>query len=89
MISEVGKWMDRVHGDVTFHLSQVLTGHCAFNYYLKRLNIVGSDTCAQSGVTPDDAEHAICICDAWHSWIGDAYGDIEVQELMSDNFIEQ
>lgn len=59
--------MNRAHGDITFYLSKVLSGHGAFNYYLHRINIVSSDTCAQCGVTPDDAEHMIFICDALHN----------------------
>lgn len=76
MISDVGKWMNGAYGDVTFHLSQVLSGHGAFNYYLHRFNIVGSDTCAQCSVTPDDAKYAIFINDNWHKLRRDTCGEI-------------
>jgi len=89
LIRDVGKWHRRNHGDVSFHLSQVLTGHGCFNEYLLRFGKVNNDECAQCGSAPDSVEHAIFQCDAWHQWRVEACVYLEIDELSPDNMIDR
>ncbi|KAH8406432.1 hypothetical protein KR222_000969 [Zaprionus bogoriensis] len=42
---EVESWILRKHGQVTYYLTQVLSGHGCFRAYLKRFAIEDSDGC--------------------------------------------
>ncbi|CAI6367559.1 unnamed protein product [Macrosiphum euphorbiae] len=88
LIRDVGKWYNRNHGDVSFHLSQVLSGHGCFNEYLLRIGKVNTDECSQCGSAPDSPEHAIFQCDAWHHWRVEVCVYLEIEELSPDNLIE-
>jgi len=57
IIGDIGKWVSRKFGEVTFHTTQVLTGHGCFAAYLRRFHLQESDRCALCGYAPDDAEH--------------------------------
>lgn len=62
------EWMFRKHGNVSFHLTQILTGHGVFYSYLRRLNRVTTDRCphCMTGAI-DTMEHTLTICIAWAS----------------------
>lgn len=68
LIGEIRSWFNRRHGKVSFHTSQMLTGHGCFNYYLHRFGKSTVDKCSQCGARPDDANHAIFQCDSWFRW---------------------
>uniref|UniRef100_A0A2S2NYY3 Reverse transcriptase domain-containing protein n=1 Tax=Schizaphis graminum TaxID=13262 RepID=A0A2S2NYY3_SCHGA len=65
LIRDVAAWYRRKHGEVSYHLSQVLTGHGCFGKYQNKFCNLESDACAQCGETPDSPEHAVFKCDAW------------------------
>lgn len=87
LIGQLDKWLSRSHGDVTFHITQVLTGHGCFGSYLHRFHLQDTDICAQCGHTPDDVEHGVFKCDAWENWRRQACGEIGVPEIRPDNLI--
>jgi hypothetical protein len=87
LIGDVGKWHKRKHGEMTFHMTQVLTGHGCFNAYLKRFGKSETDACAQCGASPDDAEHAVFRCDAWQRWRIEACVYLGVENLTPENVI--
>jgi len=68
LIRELLPWLNRKHGEVSFHLSQVLTGHGCFGEYLHRFGKTENDRCALCGAAPDRAEHAVFQCDAGTWW---------------------
>lgn len=68
LIGDIGRWASRKFGEMTFNLTQVLTGHGCFGYYLHRFKLQDEDTCAQCSSTPDTSEHAFFRCDAWENW---------------------
>ena len=45
VIPDVEKWIGRRHGFVTYHLTQVLTGHGCFRSYLHRIRVYHSALC--------------------------------------------
>jgi len=85
IISDVFAWYQRKHGEVSYHLAQVLTGHGCFGTYLHKYCNLATDACAQCGTTPDTPEHAVFQCDAWHKWRTEACVYLEVDNLTPEN----
>jgi hypothetical protein len=46
LIQDLDAWLSRKTEQVTYHLTQVLSGHGCFGSYLKRFNLLDSDACA-------------------------------------------
>jgi len=67
LIPKVDPWHNRKFGEVNYRLTQALSGHGCFPYYLHRIGKLDSPTCWYCGHESDDAYHTIFICDAWHS----------------------
>lgn len=59
-------WLDRGHGWMNFHLTQIITGHGCFASYLCRIQKRPVDVCehCDAGVT-DTADHTLSVCSAW------------------------
>lgn len=87
LIGEVRPWFNRRHGEVTFHLSQMLTGHGCFNYYLHRFGKSPTNECSQCDISPDDANHAIFECDAWWRLRREACVYLDIDDLTPDNIV--
>lgn len=62
LIPDVAAWQSRNHGDVTFHLSQVLSGHGFFREYLCRMGFTSSPDCRMCPTIPETVEHAMFEC---------------------------
>jgi hypothetical protein len=66
LIQDLGKWMNRKHGQLNFHLTQVMSGHGCFNEYLFKMGKVASPVCSHcTQGRNDDAQHTLFKCDAW------------------------
>lgn len=65
LISNLNQWCSRPHRDLSFHLTQLLTGHGCFNSYLFEIQKVLSAKCSQCGHYEDDAEHTLFHCPSW------------------------
>lgn len=59
------RWIKRDHGEVSFHLTQLLTNHGCFNAYLAKIRKADTDICRHCEVEPDDARHTIFACSSW------------------------
>lgn len=70
---------------MSYHLSQVLTGHGCLGEYLKRFGKTDNDRCALCGAAPDGAEHAVFQCDAFHQWRVEACVYLDVDQLAPEN----
>ena len=55
LIHDIMKWLGREYGAVNFYLTQFLTGHACFRYYLFKLG----------RHERDDAEHTFFACSRW------------------------
>ncbi|KAI5735310.1 hypothetical protein M8J77_016890 [Diaphorina citri] len=64
LIPNIGPWRERQHGDVSFHMAQILSGHGCFQAYLKRFNKINSDRCMFCEEA-DTAEHTFFSCSKW------------------------
>ncbi|CAI6363639.1 unnamed protein product [Macrosiphum euphorbiae] len=65
LIPDVAIWCSRGFGQVDFHLTQFLSGHGCFGYYLCRFKKVEQPHCVDCNDPLDNAEHAIFKCDRW------------------------
>lgn len=59
------EWTNRRHGRITFHMSQIFTGHGCMNSYLCRIRKVDSPVCAHCFLAEDDAQHTLEFCPEW------------------------
>lgn len=54
------------HGNITFRLTQFLSGHGCFNKFLNRINRAPTSRCAHCTSNLDgDADHTLLSCRAW------------------------
>lgn len=60
------RWIERKHGCLEFHLTQMITGHGVFNTYLERIQKIQSPLClsCNEGLI-DDVDHTIKYCTRW------------------------
>jgi hypothetical protein len=64
LIKHIKPWIERQHGQLTFRMTQCLTGHGVFYAYLKRIGKVTTDQCIYCS-EEDTAEHTIFWCPRW------------------------
>lgn len=60
------EWLERRHGTLEFHMSQILTGHGSFGSYLFKIEKRDPDECPHcEGGLVDSPEHMVQECEAW------------------------
>ena len=59
VIPDVGAWQLRNHGEVTFHLSQVLSGHGFFREYPNKMRFTSSPACPRCPGVVQGVEHVM------------------------------
>lgn len=62
LIPSLTSWVTRKHGEVNFHLTQILTGHGCFRQYLHRFGHSNSPHCPSCEGTAETPEHVLFIC---------------------------
>lgn len=67
LIPKVDPWFNRTFGEVNYRLTQALSGHGCFPYYLHRFGKLDSPSCWYCGHETDDVFHTFFVCDAWHT----------------------
>ncbi|XP_046468061.1 uncharacterized protein [Neodiprion pinetum] len=60
-------WFSAKHGRVTFHLTQIATGHGCFEGFLHKIGRATDPVCKQCGGAVDTAEHTVEACPAWET----------------------
>ena len=65
LIPDIVPWVTRRHGQVSYRLTQILTGHGCFGSYLVRIGKLGNARCPLCEDDVDDAEHALFHCGAY------------------------
>lgn len=58
--------MERNHGELSFHVTQLLTGHGYFYTYLHRIRKVDTPTCPFCEEENDSAEHTLLRYTEWN-----------------------
>lgn len=85
LIPYILPWQERQHGEVSFHMAQILSGHGCFQGYLKRFGKINSDICMFCSEV-DNAEHTLFLCSRW----GTQRAEMEAQigaDLNVDNLV--
>ncbi|KMQ88867.1 reverse transcriptase [Lasius niger] len=60
ILPSLALWLSREHGGITFHATQLLTGHGCFASYLHRIGKVASPVCEHCDYNQEDtAEHTL------------------------------
>nr|AMS38363.1 hypothetical protein [Bactrocera tryoni] len=62
LIPDIHSWIDRRHGDLDFHLTQILSGHGCFRSYLFRFHNDISPNCPTCTEYIEDSEHVLFYC---------------------------
>ncbi|KAL4082641.1 hypothetical protein QTP88_029702 [Uroleucon formosanum] len=90
-IPNLGRWVGRTVPWVplTYHMTQALTGHGCFQWYLHRMGRAESPRCLLCACTSDTAEHTLFVCVRWEmfreelsSRLGHRPTVLDVQELV-------
>lgn len=62
LIPNIMVWLNRSHGEVSYHLTQFLTGHGGYRQYLHRFGHDDSPICPACPEEAEDAEHVFFNC---------------------------
>ncbi|CAB0040764.1 unnamed protein product [Trichogramma brassicae] len=62
LIPNIRSWIERRHGEVDYHLTQLLTGHGYFKHHSQRYDHNASAVCPACPLTVEDAEHVFFNC---------------------------
>ena len=65
LIQDIGEWVERKHGEVNFHMCQILTGHGCFRSYLHKIKRAENSTCSYCREEEDTARHTFYDCSRW------------------------
>jgi len=87
LIKDLSAWLNRKHGTVDFHTTQMLSGHGCFGKYLWRFKKLENPRCIDCGDPTDDAEHVMFRCGRWER---DRRAlEVELEEPIGANNIVQ
>lgn len=81
LIPTIEPWLNRKHGEVTFYITQFLSGHGCFRAYLHKMKLKESPACGYCDAENDDAEHTFFICPRWANQRKEA-GNINIENVM-------
>ena len=65
LIRDIKSWYARKHGEVSFTMTQAMTGHGYFGHYLHKMKFAASAACIYDDAEDDTAEHTIMECIRW------------------------
>lgn len=87
LVPDIEAWCKRRHGQLEFHMTQVMSGHGCFGTYLLRIQKETSSSCHHCACLVDDAAHTLLECPSWEAERWAMTATINVQ-LRADNFAE-
>lgn len=67
VVPRMERWLDHETGSMSFHLTQLMTGHGCFRRFLWRIGRRNTAECDFCGDEQDDAVHTLRNCEAWES----------------------
>lgn len=71
LIADLQPWVKRTHGELSFHLTQAMTGHGSFGAYLHKIGKAESSACVDCATAEDTAQHTIFECERWREQRGE------------------
>lgn len=78
LIPNINSWISRNHGELDFHLTQLLSGHGCFKQYLHRFKYEDDPFCPNCPDEIEDARHILLYCprfDAERANVSEAFGE--------------
>ncbi|KAL4153610.1 hypothetical protein QTP88_001443 [Uroleucon formosanum] len=67
LIRDISRWRNRRHGSTDYWLTQALTDHGCFGYYLHKIRKQDNTGCWYCDYHTDNALHTFFQCDAWET----------------------
>jgi len=64
---QLGLWLDRQHGEMTFHATQIIAGHGCFQSYLHRIGKAETPVCVFCESEEDTPDHTLQRCTEWNT----------------------
>ncbi|XP_030747688.1 uncharacterized protein LOC115876141 [Sitophilus oryzae] len=58
-------WINREYGELNYAMSQFLSGHGCFRYYLHKIKLADSPRYLYGGSDADTVEHTLLECNRW------------------------
>lgn len=86
LIPRLEPWVYRKHGQLSYELTQFLSGHGCFNHYLHRMRRRQRPTCAYC-INEDTAEHTLFECCRWEEVRG-AFNEQLGRVVTAENIVE-
>ena len=65
LVRDLGAWLNRKHGEVTFALAQAFFGHGCFRHYLFKRGLAISAACIYGDTEDDTPKHTLFECTRW------------------------
>lgn len=65
ILPNIRRWINRPHKDLSFHMTQALSGHGCFRHYLHRMGRAPDAGCLYCGHPQDTVEHTLLLCPHW------------------------
>lgn len=65
IVPVMDEWLDRRGRGLTYHMTQMITGHGCFQKYLKRIGKETDSTCIYCQCREDSAQHTLEECTEW------------------------
>lgn len=87
LIPNIRPWYDRKHGEITYELTQALSGHGSFRTYVHRIGKTQTAACFYCMQDIDDSpEHTLFLCARWAQLRSEAENRVST-DLRVDNLI--
>lgn len=87
LIGNLLPWCNRKHGDLCYHLTQLLTGHGCFGAFLNKIGKEATTACHHCPHDHDDAEHTTFHCEAWSKEREDLRVTLNIDQVTVDGMI--
>lgn len=88
LIRNIELCRNRKHGQLTFELTEALSGHGSFAKYLNKIGKQSATLCQECRETEGDAEHTLFICKRWESRRKQLVNDLECVKLDTTNMVD-
>lgn len=66
ILPHMNRWIARKHGGLSYHSTQMITGHGSFGHFLWRLGKKETPGCNHCADEDDTSEHTLKSCPAWN-----------------------
>lgn len=85
LVPQIRPWLDRQHGEISYYLTQFLSGHGYFRSYLHKMGKVNTPDCLYCVEREDNADHMFFTCSQWTTYRGQV--EAELGPLTPDTIV--